>query len=155
MDAFTIVRVVLLGMIWAATVYTIVAYVFLIFPLPTYFYVSTRLRSYAKEQQKKSLKQGELWFERRYSAMRFLGWLLWLGIIGLYIYTFAPILAIYLPKTDAFFFQYYGVGVALPSLWLLWRAARAMRVVDAKTKALEDNSATLKVKSLIQQIEGK
>lgn len=155
MDAFTIVRVVLLGMIWAATVYTIVAYVFLIFPLPTYFYVSTRLRSYAKEQQKKSLKQGELWFERRYSAMRFLGWLLWLGIIGLYIYTFAPILTIYLPKTDALFFQYYAAGVVLPSLWLLWRAARAMRVSDEKTKTLADNSAVLQAKTLLQQIEGK
>jgi hypothetical protein len=155
MDIFTIIRVVLLGMIWAATVYTIVAYVFLIFPLPTYFYVSTQLRIFAKTQQRKSVKKGELWFERRYLLMRFLGWLLWIGIIGLYIYTFSPILSIYLPKIHVYFVQYYAIGVALPSLLLLWRAWLAMHTADQKTKTLVDNSAVLQAKTLLQQIEGK
>jgi hypothetical protein len=155
MDAFIIFKVIFIGFIWAGTVYLTLAFIFMMFPMPTYFWVYSRLRALAQNQQQKSPAKGVIWFDRRLSVMRFLGWILWLSIIGLYIYSFRPILGYYIIPNHPDFLKLYAIGVALPSLWFLFRAARTMRATRDKEKAQTDASALIYTKSLIEQMEGK
>jgi hypothetical protein len=155
MDAFLIFRAVVIGFVWAGTVYLTMAFIFMMFPMPTYFWVYSNLRNLAQKQQQKSAAQGVVWFDRRLTIMRFLGWVLWLAIIGVYIYSFRPILGYYIIPNHPDFLKLYAIAVALPSLWFLWRAARTMRSTRQKEQAHTDKSALLYTKSLIEQIEGK
>lgn len=152
MEWFVYVRAVMVGAIWGGTVYLMLAFIFMFFPLPTYFYVYTGLRRFAANVQRRSPSQGIAWFERRVVLMRALAWLLWLSIVGLYAWSFQPVLAYYIIPNHPDFWRFYAAGIALPSLWLLRRAWLAMRRSDEKTKTAENSAVFAQQRPLLDRI---
>ncbi len=152
MEWFLYVRAIAVGAVWGGTVYLMLAFLFMFFPLPTYFRAYTSLRNYAQGVERHSPAKGILWYDRRVVLMRALAWLLWLAIVGLYAYSFKPVLSYYIIESNPDFWNYYAAGLAFPSLWLLARAWITMRRSAKKEATLQDNALFDRQRPLLDRI---
>lgn len=154
MEIHLIIRAICVGLVWAGSLYMMLAFTFLFFPLPAIFSINRLLRDYANKKFKQNPTNGVAWFERKTRLMRLVAVLIWGGVIGLFLYTLQPILSIYILQRHQYFWQYYAIAAAFPSLWLLWRVVAAMRRSFEYQAQLEQSIQEDESIPLIERIRG-
>ncbi len=125
MDFITFARAAAIGFAWAGTYFSIIALLFPIFPLPLFFDLYRHSRNYAATKFKKNKANGIEWYEKAAKAMRWLAILIWLFILGLYLYSLSDILGWYMDLAGRDFWVLFGTAAALPSLWFIRKAFKA------------------------------
>lgn len=146
MTAIALSKVLLLGCGGALGYYFLVSYLFLHFPLPFFLGADTFLQGYALER-KLAKKEPSIWWRLGKGLLNVLLLLAWWMVFGGFAYLFFFALSFYFPEAGKWFWWYYGIGLALPAVWVLVRS-----VLFFRKKPVEKINTAMDTRPLIEQV---
>jgi hypothetical protein len=127
MTAIAVSKVLLLGCGGALGYYFVLSYLFQHFPLPLFFTANTFLEGWHLKRQAQQPDVSDFWWKLGKSILNVLLLLVWWLIFAGFAYLLYRALAYYLPDAGHWFWYYYGIGLALPTIWVAIRSVLFFR----------------------------
>ena len=153
LDLILFLKAFLIGLIWGGSLFVLLAFIAMIFPLPSFIQLYDVLGSWAA---KHPIDRAPKWYNFRLWIMRICAILFWTIIIVIYIFSFDAILSIYVPKEINGYYIFYAVGILAPSIWFIYTAFKSMLSPTAPDKSSIDQLFEKKKNpSLIDKIQRK
>lgn len=124
-----LIKSFLVGGIWAGSLYTCLAFIFLIFPLPAFYNIYTWIRNYAGKQLGTNPEKGIRIYDLNTGIMRLLAMIVWVALLAGFGLSLPSVLDRYLPnlRTDPNHLYYVLIAGFLPILMLGYACLKALR----------------------------
>jgi hypothetical protein len=156
-----LIKSFLVGGIWAGSLYTCLAFIFLIVPLPAFYNIYTWIRNYARKQLYKNPQKGIRIYDLNTGIMRFLAMLVWVAVLAGFVLSLPSVLDRYLPnlKTDPNHWYYLLIAGGLPFLLFGVACLKALRRSEHYTnrnEALDKEIQKMEAdkRSLLEKMKG-
>ena len=148
MTAIAITKVLLLGCGGALGYYFVVSYIFLHFPMPFFLGADTFLEGWRLKREVEQKKKTNFWWKVGKGVLNVLLLLAWWMVFGGFAYLYYFALQFYFPNAGDLFWVYYGIGLALPAVWVLVQSILFFR----KKPVVEEIRVVRDTRPLIEQV---